>query len=402
MENRFALVNAQVFAEQGSIEKGYILIDNGKIIAAGVAEGANALNTDDEVQSIPLPPGCKIIPGMIDVHIHGAAGADTMDATEEALHTIAAALPREGTTSFLATTMTQESGKIEKALGNASAYLKQHNEPGKAEVLGLHLEGPFLSPKRAGAQPLDAIIDPDTDLFKTWQTIADGMIKLVTLAPERDGGMELAAYLKETGVVASVGHSDATYAEVVQAIEAGVTHATHLFNGMRGLHHREPGVAGAVLLHDEIVAEMIADGIHVRPEVIQLTFRQKGRERLILVTDAMRAKCLGSGVYSLGGQDVQVDGTTATLKDGTLAGSILKMRDAIANVMSYTKCGLEDIVYMTAVNPAKQLNVYDRKGSISPGKDADIVVLDENNEVYMTFCRGVLAFANGSDKHEVN
>ena len=161
---------------------------------------------------------------------------------------------------------------------------------------------------------------------------------------------------------------------------------------MRGLHHREPGVVGAVLLHDELSAEIISDGIHVRPELVKLTYLQKGREKVILITDAMRAKCLGEGLYDLGGQKVTVQKGKATLHDGTLAGSVLKMMDAARNTMKYTGCSIQDVLYMTSVNPAKQLHIFNRKGSLSPGKDADIVVLDEQLEIVMTFCRGQLAY----------
>jgi N-acetylglucosamine-6-phosphate deacetylase len=333
-----------------------------------------------------------LIPGMIDLHIHGAAGADAMDATSEALRIIAEHLPGEGTTAFLATTMTQEAEAIERALSNVAAYRKQANGPGMAEVLGVHLEGPFLSPKRAGAQPADKMLHPDIDLFEKWQGIADGAIRLVTVAPERPGGMEFVSHLARSGIVASVGHSDATYEEVAEGVRHGLRHATHLFNGMRGLHHREPGVAGAVLLHPELLAELIVDGIHVHPEMVKLAYRQKGREGLILITDAMRAKCLGEGIYELGGQEVAVRGGQALLADGTLAGSIVKMKDAVTNMLRFTGCPLEDIVHMTAVNPAKQLGLFARKGSISPGKDADLVVLDRKNEVVLTICRGQIAF----------
>ena len=257
------------------------------------------------------------------------------------------------------------------------------------------MEGPFISDKKSGAQPVEAIMKPDLQLLIKWQEMASQSIKLVTIAPELEGSLEVIRYLKKHGVIASIGHSDASYEEVVKAIEAGASHVTHLFNGMRGLHHREPGVVGAALLHEELMTELIADGIHVRPELIKLAFLQKGREKMILITDAMRAKCLGEGVSELGGQRVTVHSGRATLHDGTLAGSILKMIDGARNVMEYTGCSIEDVLYMTAVNPAKQLQIFHRKGSLSPGKDADLVVLNERLEVVMTFCRGQLAYCRG-------
>ncbi|GEN33494.1 N-acetylglucosamine-6-phosphate deacetylase [Aneurinibacillus danicus] len=384
------ITHVRIYAERQVINEGYIVLRNGMIHEVGRMVDFKEKETYDRVFSFSNDHA--LIPGMIDLHIHGAAGADAMDATSEALRIIAEHLPGEGTTAFLATTMTQEAEAIERALSNVAAYRKQANGPGMAEVLGVHLEGPFLSPKRAGAQPADKMLHPDIDLFEKWQGIADGAIRLVTVAPERSGGMEFVSHLARSGIVASVGHSDATYEEVAEGVRHGLRHATHLFNGMRGLHHREPGVAGAVLLHPELLAELIVDGIHVHPKMVKLAYRQKGREGLILITDAMRAKCLGEGIYELGGQEVAVRGGQALLADGTLAGSIVKMKDAVTNMLRFTGCPLEDIVHMTAVNPAKQLGLFARKGSISPGKDADLVVLDRKNEVVLTICRGQIAF----------
>ncbi len=386
---RLTLANLIVYGERDEIEDGYVTVEDGRIAAIGSRFDATGANSGEVLS---FPKGYKLIPGMIDVHIHGVAGADTMDATEEALRSMAEALPQEGTTSFLATTITAEKPLIERALSNVCAYIKTANLPGRAEVLGVHLEGPFLSPKRAGAQPVGAIIDPDVELFRRWQKIAGGQIRLVTLAPETPGGLELAAYLKQTGVVASIGHSDATCEQAVAGFRAGITHATHLFNGMRGMHHREPGVAGAALLHDGVVTEIIVDGVHVHPEMVRLCYRQKGSGGMILITDSMRAKCLQAGIYELGGQDVLVHGNQAALSDGTLAGSVLKMRDALANVIAFTGCSLREAIAMAAVTPARQLRVYDRKGSITVGKDADLVVLNEQNDVILTLCRGEIAY----------
>jgi N-acetylglucosamine-6-phosphate deacetylase len=390
MTKPLLLKNAVIYAETGKIAQGYVLTEGNKVIEVGPMSSCPA---SSEAEVIDLDPSFSVVPGFIDVHIHGASGADVMDATVEALRTMAKTLPREGTTSFLATTMTAPIEHIERALQNAAQYIYSSNPPGEAEVLGIHLEGPFISQKRAGAQHPENIIEPNIKLFQKWQNIANGHIRLVTLAPEENNGLALTAYLKETGVIASIGHSDAVYEQVNAAIQAGVTHATHLFNGMRGIHHREPGVAGAVLMHDEVLCELIVDGIHVAPEMVRFAYKMKGSDGLILITDAMRAKCLGAGIYELGGQEVIVQGEKATLRDGTLAGSILKLGDAVKNAMSFTGCTLEDIIRMASWNPAKQLGVSDRKGSIRVGKDADLVVLDEQHHVVMTICRGKLAYA---------
>ncbi|MCT4480640.1 N-acetylglucosamine-6-phosphate deacetylase [Peribacillus frigoritolerans] len=384
----FIINNLIVHSEKETYKNGYIKVVDGKIAEVGPV---SQYKQDDDAEVITLSPDYQVIPGAIDIHIHGASNSDAMDATHEALSTMAETLPKEGTTSFLATTMTQTAEAIESALLNAGKYIENQSQE-HAEIIGIHLEGPFISPVRKGAQPEEHIVDPDVTLFKRWQEMAENQIKLVTLAPEQPNGLDLAAHLKATGVVASIGHSDATYDQIDEAIQAGTTHVTHLYNGMRGLHHREPGVLGAAYLRDELYVELIADGIHCRPEMIKLAYNQITSERMILITDSLRAKWLEKGTYDLGGQPVYVNETKATLSDGTLAGSILKMNDAIKNTMEYTDCSMTDIIKMTAENPAKQLRIFDRKGSIQVGKDADLVILNDRLDVEMTFCRGNIAF----------
>ncbi|WML45958.1 N-acetylglucosamine-6-phosphate deacetylase [Neobacillus sp. PS3-40] len=386
------LKNIQIYTEEHIIENGYLKFKNEKVIELGAMDD---LIKTEGFKVIDIPLHYKAIPGFIDVHIHGVSGADAMDATTEALETMTSSLPGEGTTSLLATTMTQSEKQIEDALVNAGDFIQKYQSPGKAEILGIHLEGPFVNPVKAGAQPLQHMVNPTIELFKRWETLSNKNIKLVTLAPEQPGGLEMIRYLKASGIIASIGHSDATYEEVLTAIDAGANHVTHLFNQMTGLHHREPGVVGAALLHDELMAEVIVDGVHVRPEIIKLAYKQKRKEGLILITDSMRAKCLKNGHYDLGGQEVTVGDGKAVLHDGTLAGSILRLGQAVKNISAFTGCSLGDAIEMASVNPAKQLNIYDRKGSINIGKDADIVILDENHEVFMTFCRGELAFTKG-------
>ncbi|WP_404323187.1 N-acetylglucosamine-6-phosphate deacetylase [Cytobacillus firmus] len=389
------LKGMQIYAEDQKIEKGYILLQDHQIIGIGPI---TELPSPEGVEVMEVPSSFLAIPGLIDIHIHGVNGADVMDATVEALEIMSAALPKEGTTSFLATTMTQSQTAIEKALINAGGYIQKNQPPGKAEILGIHLEGPYVNKSKAGAQPEEFIVNSSIEQFEKWNNLANKTVKIVTLAPEQPGGMEMVKYLDENSILASIGHSDATYEEVSQAIEAGAKHVTHLFNQMRGLHHREPGVVGAALLREELTAELIADGVHVRPEMMKLAFQQKGEKELILITDAMRAKCLKSGVYDLGGQAVTVEDGKAVLQDGTLAGSILKLGNAMKNMMAFTGCSLEDAIQMASVNPAKQLNVIDRKGTLSIGKDADIVILDEQLEAAMTFCRGELAYHRGGEQ----
>ncbi|PLT33673.1 N-acetylglucosamine-6-phosphate deacetylase [Bacillus sp. V5-8f] len=383
--NKIMLLNVQIYSEKGILDKGFLRIENGRIKDFGPMENMSA---ESGYKEISVPSTHKVIPGFIDIHVHGVSGADTMDASVDALDTMASSLLKEGITSFLATTITQDSETIEKALLNAGIYISQRQSPGKAEIIGIHLEGPFINRKKAGAQPVEHITDPNIEIFQKWETLSGNSIKLVTLAPELPGGMEMIRYLKKKGIIASIGHSAASYGQVATAIKAGASHITHLYNGMTGLHHREPGVAGAALLIDEVKAEIIVDGLHVSPKMVKLAYRQKGKHGLVLITDAMRAKCLPESCYKFGGQDVTVKDGKALLNDGTLAGSLLPMDQAVRNMMAYTNCSLEEAILMASENPARQLNIFHRKGSIGIGKDADLVILDKNNQVYMTICKG--------------
>lgn len=384
-DKQWVIRGLQIYTEVGVIQNGSLVIEGETIKSIGHSF------PETGTKGISFPSTYHLIPGRMDLHIHGAGGADVMDGTTEALHILSRRLLEEGVTSFLATTMTEENEKIEKALYNVGQFIKEKKGKG-AEILGVHLEGPFLSLLQAGAHPRSHIQKADISLFKHWQILSENTIRLVTLAPERDGAIPLIKYLRENGVVASMGHSHATYEQAIAGMKAGVTHVTHLFNAMGGLHHRNPGVVGAALLHEEVKAELIPDGFHVCWEMINLAYRLKGRQGLILVTDAMRAKCMGDGVYDLGGQEVHVTGGKAALKDGTLAGSVLTIDEAVRKMMENTSCTLADTLLMCSVNPAKQLGLYHRKGSITVGKEADLVVLDEKYRVVMTICKGNVVF----------
>jgi N-acetylglucosamine-6-phosphate deacetylase len=389
MKHSTVLINGSIFEESDHIPCGFIRISYSKIEEIG--DMSEYIPIADE--SVIDLQGKTVIPGMIDLHIHGTAGHDVMDGEIVALETMSKALPEEGTTSFLATTITQSDEEISKALRNVAKFLKRYQKSGQSEILGVHLEGPFINPKMAGAQPVNYILSPNISLFEKWQQLAEGNIRQVTIAPEQEGGIELVRHLRNSGVIVSIGHSNATYNVVKEAISAGATQVTHLFNQMRGLHHREPGVVGASLLLHELYAELIVDGIHVCPEMVNLAFNNKTSEKLILITDSIRAKCLKNGYYDLGGQTVIVKEGRAELANGTLAGSVLKLSHAMKNMLAYVKeCSLQDIIKMTSYNPAKQLNMLDRKGSIRKGKDADLVILGKEHEVIMTFCRGKLAY----------
>lgn len=383
------IVGPAIYSEDITYREGYIKIKNGLIEEV---DQLQKLSNTDDYKVINVPSSFKMVPGMIDIHIHGVNGSDTMDATFDALSNMTKSLPKEGTTSFLATTITASKEAIEKALFNVSEYLDKHQKNGEAEILGIHLEGPFINRVKAGAQPIESIISPNIEMFNQWQKTSKRKIKVVTLAPETEGGMELIRYLHEQGVIASIGHTNANYEQVMQAIKMGAKHVTHLFNGMSSIHHRDPNTAGTALIRDELKVELIADTIHVHPEMLKLALTQKGPNGILLVTDAMRAKCLPNGEYDLGGQQVTVVDGKAVLDRGNLAGSVLKMNEAVRNMKDLTLCTIRDCILMSSVNQAKQLGVYDRKGSILKGKDADLVLLDTHDQVQMTWCKGYLAY----------
>lgn len=332
--------------------------------------------------------GKYLLPGFIDMHIHGSVRCDAMDASDEGLHKMAASLLREGTTSFLATTMTQSPENIEAALAVLGDFEPALEE---AEMVGVHLEGPFVSKKRAGAQPLEHIIPPDMALFRKWQQLSGHRIKEITIAPEEPGGMEAVKALHADGVVVSIGHSDATFDEVVEAVELGVSQGTHLYNQMRPFHHREPGVIGGTWLLPEIKAELIADFIHSHPKAVLMAYKMKSAAGIILITDAMRAKGMPYGDYDLGGQLVHVTETGAHLPNGSLAGSVLTMDQAVRNMHQATNCSLEELVQMSSFNAAQQLQMT-HKGRLVEQADADAVLLDDSLTLVQTVKAGNIVY----------
>lgn len=381
----------QIYSEQGIVKNAALIIRDKKIHAIETNK-----NTKTE-KMLTFPENYHLIPGFIDVHIHGAKGSDVMDGTFTALKTISEALAAEGTTSFLATTMTASPEEIENVLINVHECMQKQHEIHGAKILGVHLEGPFISAKKIGAQREDQILMPASEYVKQWQKKSGKCIKLITLAPELPGSHSFIRYLISENIVASIGHTDATYAETIAAIDAGCSHVTHLFNAMRGIHQREPGTVTAALLSEKLTAELIVDGVHLHPAIVQLALKTKGKEKLILVTDAMRAKCLSDGFYDLGGQKVEVKNDIACLEDGTLAGSTLKMSSAMQNMLRFTNCNLVDVIQLASENPAKMLNVFQNKGSIAPQKDADLVILDESFNVVMTMCEGRIVYQINSE-----
>ena len=370
-----AIINAKILLDDKIIEGKVLLFDH-KIVNI-----VNEINLEN-IETIDAN-GAYVSAGFIDLHIHGSGGADVMDATPDALETLSSTLLQTGTTSFLATTMTMSTQDIDKALQNIQLH---STEVSGAHVLGIHLEGPFINISKHGAQDKEYVQTANTAL------IADYMqeIKMITLAPEIAGSEHFVKLLTKEypHIILSIGHSDASYEESQKSFTWGISHATHLFNAMNPYHHREPGIVGAVFESD-VTCDIIADLVHTHPTTLELVQKVK-KEKLILITDAMRAGCMKCGTYDLGGRSVEVDEGKAVLEDGTLAGSVLKMNDALSNMRTHTSMSLVEIVNSVTKIPARKLGIH--KGELQEGYDADIVIFDENFSIISTIVSGEIKY----------
>jgi len=371
-------------------------IINGKIIDSGRLLEGYYLLFDREIISISkgeIPQDCKIIDanglyvsaGFIDIHIHGSGGADVMDSTLEALDTISNTLLTTGTTTFIATTMTMSQDSI---INTCKNIMKNRDRVNGAKIAGIHLEGPFINPLKSGAQDSRYIQKPNIEWIEPYLSY----IKIITIAPEVEGAEEFIRYIKSRypHILLSIGHSEATYSETIDSINWGISHATHLFNAMPPLHHREPNVIGAMFDSDTTV-DIIADLIHLHPSTLRLVQRAK-RDRVVLITDAMRAGCKASGIYDLGGQSVKVEDNRATLSNGVLAGSILKLNEAIYNYYTYTEATLVESIYAVTTLPSKLLGLS--RGELKRGYSADIVIFDEDITISEVYIDGSLKLSN--------
>lgn len=374
-------------APRPGFTQGDLRIDGAQISHVGAAVADNAAATLDAT-------GCYVLPGFIDLHVHGGDGYDTMDATAEGLTAMAAFFARHGVTAFLATTMTAPHADILRAVAAVGQWGEQVTSG--ARMLGVHVEGPYISLTFPGAQPAAYIRPPS--LLEFAELMAAGPIRMMTLAPEVKGAAELIAAARQQAVVAVWGHTDATYEVCVQAAALGMTQATHTYNAMSGLHHRKPGVLGATLTIDSIYAQLIADNIHVHPAAMNVLARCKGVERTVLITDAMRAAGLPEGDYDLGGQPVTVKDGSCRLADGTLAGSILTMERALANFMAATGLSLADAWPATSRTPAQSLGLEQHYGSLQPGYQADVVLLDPALQVVATVVAGRVVYLRDAER----
>jgi N-acetylglucosamine-6-phosphate deacetylase len=336
--------------------------------------------------------GATVAPAFFDVHIHGAAGHDVMEATPESLLAVGKFLASRGTGSYLATTVTAPLDLTLRSLAGLGRQIEvagKENSPG-AHPLGIHLEGPFLSHAKRGVHPTEHLLAPDIATFDRLFEASNGLVRLMTLAPELPGAAELAAYATAKGVRVSVGHSNATAEETQRVLAAGAVSATHTFNAMRPLDHREPGILGTVLTTDSLYAELICDGIHVHPDIVRLWARAKGNQRAILVTDAISATGMGDGDFLLGNIPVRVDSGRASLQDNPniLAGSVLTLDQALENFVAWTGKSLPAALPLLTQNPAAMTGLENSAGSIRVGHPANFVALNQHGALQASIVRG--------------
>ncbi len=370
-----AIINVQIITAQ-EILQNYVVIFGEKITHIIPETALACYDVSEKING----QGCFLAPGFIDIHVHGCAGIDTMDERTDAIALLSENLTQTGVTAFLPTTMTMRFDKIESALTNIRLAMK--NAPG-AQVLGCHLEGPFISKAFKGAQDPEYILPTNFSKIKAYSEI----IKIITLAPEEpDSAVFIRSCLKQ-GITVALGHSAISYEAAMIAIKEGVSHITHIFNALAPFHHRHPGVVGAAADSD-VTCELIADNLHVHPAAQRLLLKIKGPDKIILITDAMRASLMSDGKYDFGGQVVIVQDGKAQLASGVIAGSVLTLNQAVLNFKQTSGLDLTKVIQMVTINPAKRLGIAENKGSIAVGKDADLVIFDDTLTIHATIVRG--------------
>lgn len=376
---------SNIYVEGKGVIKTSLSISNGLIKKIG-----NFKNKD----YITIPSHLYVVPGFIDEHIHGANNVDTMDREDSSLRIISKSLVQEGVTSFCPTTMSMSTERICNSLEN---IYNSMNVVQGARILGAHIEGPFIAEKYKGAQGKEYIVPCDIDMVKKFIESSKGHITQMTFAYENNG-KDILPLIKEHHIVASLGHTDANYKQTKEAFDNGVTCLTHFYNAMRGFSHRDIGVVGTTLLNPHVFVELIADLHHVSTGAIELLFKNHPIEKIILITDSTEAKYLPDGLYELGGQNVYSHDGIVTLADGTLAGSILRLDNALKNVRSVVNLPFEKLIDLVSKNPAQNLGLFDKYGSIKEHKCADFVVIDKNFNVYMTIVGGNIVYQSDEFK----
>ncbi|MGB7191360.1 MAG: N-acetylglucosamine-6-phosphate deacetylase [Acidobacteriaceae bacterium] len=375
------LTAARLVAAEETIENPVVTMEDGVIANLASRTGGE------------LPPGrhldfagCTLVPALFDVHCHGSVGHDVMEAAPEAFDAIGRFLARNGVGSYLATTMTASMDAILTSLAGIAGFIGSRDHG--ARPLGIHIEGPFLSPHKRGCHPVDLLQTPTVALFdRMWQA-SEGNIRLMTIAPELPNAPEVITHATSLGVRCSMGHSNADSAEANAGARAGAASATHTFNAMRAFDHREPGLLGEVLTNDQLYAELICDGFHVAPAAVNIYWRCKGPDRAILITDAMSAAGMPDGTYKLGELDVRVKSGKAVVDEDTLAGSTLTLSRGVKNFAEFTGAPIDQVARLASRNPARMVGLESETGSLGAGRHADITVLSAANEVVETFLRG--------------
>jgi N-acetylglucosamine-6-phosphate deacetylase len=377
------VIKGNVITPGKQLRGGSVVVEHGRItdVSAGKAGKGRIMDFG----------GCYVVPGFVDIHVHGGAGEDAMDASSEGLDRLSQFLAAGGVTSFLATTHTDSQERTLEAVRRIGDATKRGT--GGARLIGLHMEGPYISTEKPGAQNSAHIRPPALNELGQVEHEADGSLRMVTLAPEVDGALEAIRWLASRGIVVAAGHTDATYDEARAGIEAGIRHATHLFNGMRSLHHREPGVVGATLEDDRVTVELIADGHHIHPAILRLVARLKGAGGTALVSDSTAVAGLSDGDYSFAGMKVTLRHGMSLLESGALAGSTIRLCDAVRNMVR-VGVPLREAVEMASTTPARIAGVADRRGSIASGMDADITVLDRDLSVMLTMVGGRIVYGS--------
>ncbi|WP_088072016.1 N-acetylglucosamine-6-phosphate deacetylase [Gottfriedia luciferensis] len=371
----------KVYTPEQVIDIGYIVIENGKI---------NNVTTKKPSCEILDFSGYRAIPGMIDIHIHGISGYDTMDASIHSLKEMSTALARHGVTGFLPTTLTHDFDRIKMAIKIVSEAMGQTSG---AEIIGSYVEGPYITPEHRGAHPVKYMRDLSVDELNELIKVSNSTIKVMTIAPEKENAADAIQFLTEKGIHVSIGHTNADYEQTNNAIENGAKISVHTFNGMRGFNHRDPGCLGAVLTNDECFCECIADLQHVHPGGIKLLYQAKGKNRIILISDSMAAADLPDGDYTLGTLTVKVENKVArTIETGSLAGSTTNLLECLKNTIEVLGIPLEDVLPMVALNQAKLLKIDHEVGSIESEKKANIVLVDENLNIQATFINGEIVY----------
>lgn len=374
---KLSFFNAMYFAADGQFHHGGFCVEGGRFssVSPNGADNTDGINLN----------GAYVIPGLLDLHTHGCVGYDFSSCSREELKIIARTHAKSGVAGFLATSMTLPEDELKRAFENA-AELCENRPKDAARVLGINMEGPFFSLKRKGAQNETHLINPDKKLFSRLQQSARGHIRLVDVAAELPGALDFIEAVKDEAVI-SLAHTDASYDEAVKGFDAGISHVTHLFNAMPGLTHRAPGPIAAAAERENVTVELVADGVHIHESVIRLAFKLFGSSRICLISDSMEACGMSDGAYQLGGQQVNVKGALATLESGTIAGSVTPVYRCMQNVISW---GIpkEQAVRASSLTPAKRLNIDNDFGSITDGKIASFLIVDEHFNIQRIYVEG--------------